>query len=364
MIEEKNQFSDKIDELKSLEKRNFKQSKKLINLHDEKAALSNRRLTHQNLRFSDFSLEWSIDRITLVGLLNALFVQDAIYNEKGKMIHDAGTVLTMGDAMPFFEKKGIAEATSNGWTLLDEYGENVAYVEVLKFKDKKTGLEKGRIDFNPNKIRDFIKSDLKDFIKMMFYKPHFSRADVACDVINLDDEYVSNYRIAQAVSFRPFYGQSGALETAYWGARSSERQVRLYNKKIERLKKGEIVPSKIKSWWRLELQLRRSKASEWVNVVDESLDNFYNPKFIDLDLSAVDKIMLDGLHADHQNWSKLSDNSRRKYRKLSKLISKEDELTQHLKESFSESVEDLDKQLNGWLIGMNVVFEKEYNEKN
>lgn len=364
MIEEKNQFSDKIDELKSLEKRNFKQSKKLINLHDEKTASSNRRLTHQNLRFSDFSLDWSIDRITLVGLLNALFVQDAIYNEKGKMIYDAGTVLTMGDAMPFFEKKGIAEATSNGWTLLDEYGENVAYVEVLKFKDKKTGLEKGRIDFNPNKIRDFIKSDLKDFIKMMFYKPHFSRADVACDVINLDDEYVSNYRIAQAVSFRPFYGQSGALETAYWGARSSERQVRLYNKKVERLKKGEIVPNKIKSWWRLELQLRRSKASEWVNVVDESLDNFYNPKFIDLDLSATDKIMLDGLHADHQNWSKLSDNSRRKYRKLTKLISKEDELTQHLKSSFSESVEDLDKQLNGWLIGMNVVFEKEYNEKN
>ena len=339
MIEEKNQFRDKNDELKSLEKRNFKQSKKLINLHDEKAALSNRRLTHQNLRFSDFSLEWSIDRITLV-------------------------VLTMGDVMPYFEKKGIAEATSNGWTLLDEYGENVAYVEVLKFKDKKTGLEKGRIDFNPNKIKDFIKSDLKDFIKMMFYKPHFSRADVACDVINLDDEYVSNYRIAQAVSFRPFYGQSGALETAYWGARSSERQVRLYNKKVERLKKGEIVPSKIKSWWRLELQLRRSKASEWVNVVDESLDNFYNPKFIDLDLSATDKIMLDGLHADHQNWSRLSDNSRRKYRKLSKLISKEDELTQHLKESFSESVEDLDKQLNGWLIGMNVVFEKEVDEVN
>ncbi|WP_434738110.1 hypothetical protein, partial [Mycobacterium tuberculosis] len=70
------------------------------------------------------------------------------------------------------------------------------------------------------------------------------------------------------------------------------------------------------------------------------------------------------LHADHQNWDKLSKNSRCKYRKLSKLISKEDELTQHLKSSFTESVEDLDKQLNGRLIGMNVVYEKEEDEVN
>ena len=39
MIEEKNQFCGKNDELKTLEKRNFKQSKKLINLHDEKAKI-------------------------------------------------------------------------------------------------------------------------------------------------------------------------------------------------------------------------------------------------------------------------------------------------------------------------------------
>ena len=115
--------------------------------------------------------------------------------------------------------------------LLDKYGENIAYVEVLPFLDKATGREKGRIDFNPNKIQHFLKINLKDFIKLMFEDPHFSRADVACDIIDLDDEYVNQYRLVDAVSFRPYYGQSGALETAYWGARSSERQVRLYNKK-------------------------------------------------------------------------------------------------------------------------------------
>ena len=88
MIEEKNQFCDKNDELKTLEKRNFKQSKKLINLHDEKTASSNKAVNPPKFAFFlIFSLEWSIDRITLVGLLNALFVHDAIYNEKGKMVH-------------------------------------------------------------------------------------------------------------------------------------------------------------------------------------------------------------------------------------------------------------------------------------
>ncbi len=44
--------------------------------------------------------------------------------------------------------------------------------------------------------------------------------------------------------------------------------------------------------------------------------------------------------------------TRKKYRKLMKQLAKEDELTQHLKASFSESVGVLDKELNNWLFGM------------
>ena len=145
----------------------------------------------------------------------------------------------MAQAMPLLAREEGAQKAGAGWVLLDKYGENIAYVEVLPFLDKATGREKGRIDFNPNKIQHFLKINLKDFIKLMFEDPHFSRADVACDIINLDDEYVNQYRLVDAVSFRPYYGQSGQLETAYWGARSSERQVRLYNKRVERLKKKE-----------------------------------------------------------------------------------------------------------------------------
>ena len=252
-------------------KRDFKVGKDVLNLHEKLTAPSNRRLTDQSLTL--FNLNWSIDRITIVGFLKKFDFDRTIITEDGEIIYTAGEDFTM-------------------------------------FLDKATGREKGRIDFNPNKIQHFLKINLKDFIKLMFEDPHFSRADVACDIINLDDEYVNQYRLVDAVSFRPYYGQSGQLETAYWGARSSERQVRLYNKRVERLKKKEVLPENVKFWWRL--------------------------------------------HSNHENWNKLSVNSRKKYRKLAKEVAKEDELTQHLKASFSESVEQLDKELNNWLFGMTV----------
>lgn len=102
------------------------------------------------------------------------------------------------------------------------------------------------------------------------------------------------------------------------------------------------------------MQLRRSRADEWVKVVHETLDSFYSPQTLPMNLSATEKIMLTGLHANHGLWNELNKDTKRKYRKLAKEIAKEDELTQHLKASFSESVEQLDKELNNWLFGMTV----------
>ena len=143
-------------------------------------------------------------------------------------------------------------------------------------------------------------------------------------------------------------------ETAYWGARSSERQVRMYNKFLEQTKKKEFIPAEIETWWRLELQLRRSKANEWVSVVHKALDSFYSLHYLPVDMKTTDKVMLSGLLAEPHLMSEVSDRTRKKYRKLMKQLAKEDELTQHLKASFSESVEQLDKELNNWLFGMTV----------
>lgn len=325
----------------------------VINEWEKLTAPSNRRLTHQNLRFL-FSLSWSIDRITVVGNLKEFEFEHTFVSDDGEIIYEAGEKFTLNQAMPLLAREEAAERAGNGWRLVDKYGENIAYVETLPFKDPTTGKEKGRIDFNPNKIETFLKTDLKSFISMMFDNPHFSRADVACDILDLPDDYVSQYRLVDAVSFRPYYGMNGALETAYWGARSSERQVRMYNKKLEQEKKKQVLPEEVKTWWRLELQLRRSKADEWTEVVNETLDSFYSPFYFPSDISFREKAILRGLHADHSLWSEASDNTKRKYRKLSKRIAKEDELTQHLKSSFSENIDTLKRELETWLGAMKV----------
>ncbi|MGC3164615.1 replication initiation factor domain-containing protein, partial [Enterococcus faecium] len=84
------------------------------------------------------------------------------------------------------------------------------------------------------------------------------------------------------------YGRSGKLETAYWGSRASERQIRMYIKKLEQETKRKIVPPEIKSWWRLELQLRRGKATDWYAMVHESLDSFASPHFLPQSTKPID----------------------------------------------------------------------------
>lgn len=103
---------------------------------------------------------------------------------------------------------------------------------------------KGRIDFNPNKISQFLASSMKNFIHDLFIEPHFSRADIACDIIDVPDEFITQYRVVDPVSFKPIYGRNGKLETAYWGSRSSERQIRMYNKNWNKRRKEKLCQKK------------------------------------------------------------------------------------------------------------------------
>ncbi|XIP48088.1 hypothetical protein N8B72_16015 (plasmid) [Enterococcus faecium] len=107
----------------------------------------------------------------------------------------------------------LRSVRNNGWQLLDQHEENIAYIEILKWQEGK-----GRIDFNPNKISQFLASSMKNFIHDLFLEPHFSRADIACDIIDVPDEFITQYRVVDPVSFKPIYGRNGKLETAYWGS--------------------------------------------------------------------------------------------------------------------------------------------------
>lgn len=316
--------------LEIVEKREFFafMSKKIktLNNWDFLVALSNRRLSVQNAN-SFYKLDWSIDRITIVGELS--YDLDILGN--------------------YLVKRGFAKESYSGFNLVDRYDENIAYFEMVKFHDGK-----GRIDFNPNKLGTLIDSDIKGFIHEIFIEPHFSRADVACDIYNLPDDLVKQYRLADAVSYRPIYGRSGNLETMYWGSQASERQVRLYNKYIEQGRKKQYIHDDIKSWWRLEVQLRRSKASEWNSILNETLENFCAPEFFPPDWSGVDKVMITGLQNNHDLWNQIGRTSKYKYKKMIKEIAKHDELTRELKKSFVEYQRTLKNELDSWLRGIDV----------
>lgn len=323
----------------------FMQKNKLINEFDELlkklTAPSNRRSGSHNLGIGP-KMTWSIDRITIVGQLR----EGILYNQDLRVYE-----VDFRNLMRLNEGTYVKPVGLDSWKIVDNFGENVCFIEILKFKK---GW--GRIDFNPNKITKLVADSMKTFIHKLFLNPHFSRADVACDVINIRDDFIRNYRIIEPITFRPIYGKSGNLETAYWGSRSSERQIRLYNKFIEQRSKGKIIPDEIETWWRFELQLRRAKSDKWSDLVLESLSQFNNPFFIK-DLSNTESIMLDGLIANHGNWGKLSKNAKTKYKNLFNSANNNDVLTQLMEDKFVEQLTDLKNELDTWLRGYNVTNE-------
>lgn len=321
----------------------------LVNEWEKLTALSNRRL-NVGESVKDVKLNWSIDRITIVGTLK----ETILYNtSSGFVCINFEQLMRLNEGQGYLESVGL-----NGWKLSDKFGENIAYIEILKFQEGK-----GRIDFNPSKINEFLTSSMKNFIHDLFLEPHFSRADIACDIIDVPDDFITQYQVVDPVSFMPIYGRSGKLETAYWGSRSSERQIRMYNKKLEQETKRKVVPKEVETWWRLELQLRRGKASDWHNIVQESLDSFASPHFLPIDIKPMDKVLIAGLLTDQNNWSIISRDLKYRLRKILKESTLNDDLTNLLRETFSESSKDLKNELDTWLQGLDVTDDTENDVK-
>lgn len=317
---------------------------------DKNALVKNDNLTFDKKRviineydyLKEIDMQWSIDRITLVGKLK----DNIAYHHQNGDIY----MIDFEMLMRINEGNGYLESVNNrAWVLKDKYSENIAYIEILKFQ---RGY--GRIDFNPNTIKKFLHDGLKRFIHDLFDEPHFSRADIACDIINIDDDFISQYRMCEPVKFNAIYGKSGKLETAYFGSSGSEKQVRMYNKLLERTKKHKIIPDDVKTWWRVEMQLRRSKASEWQSVVNDSLKCFASPHYFPNDISTIERCVLKGLLFDHSEWDNLPRATKYRYRKLMLKEATNDQLTQNMLKTFHESAAALKDELDTWLIGLDV----------
>ena len=94
-------------------KRDFKVGKDVLNLHEKLTAHSNRRLKVQSLHL-ECKLEWSIDRITVVGFLKKFNFDHTFFTEDGEIIYTAGEDFTMAQALPLLARGGGRGADGSG----------------------------------------------------------------------------------------------------------------------------------------------------------------------------------------------------------------------------------------------------------
>lgn len=293
-------------------------------------APSNSQLKSPILSQNDFRV--SIDRLTIVANLSYEAFENAVKRWK---------------LLPFFERCG------SGWQVLDksncyydDFGnkhdyvppEQVAYLEMPKFLNNKI-----RIDFNPNHGMETEAGRwlLANVIAKLPEK-HFSRCDIAFDIFNHAE--IENYQLWQfGIKKKYFYGRGGNLETIYFGSRSSERQIRLYNKKVELEKRhGKIV--NLNSLWRLELQLRGSKIENYVNEVKEMLEHFYMPDW-ENEVTLEKKMKLYALMHEPKFYSEATKKSKERYRKMIKEAKPKNGLTKKLVHCFIENYSSLEFEL-------------------
>lgn len=240
----------------------------------------------------------SIDRITVSGELKAE------YRELQRVMNALGSSWELSDGV--FR---LIREYPNGDT------ENVAYYAENAFQ-----AGSWRLDFNPNKLADEEKLEMKRAIDLLT-DVHFTRLDLAFDVFN--NELGMKYRIYRPNVSQREYGVytaqwTKAVETIYYGSNSSEQQIRQYNKLVEQTKKNMPFPDGVEHWMRLELQLRGRKPTEWVERAKGMLDDFRLPNY-DRIKNKNDRMALFALEKGLLDWSDFSDkNKKARLRKLQK----------------------------------------------
>ena len=286
----------------------------------KKPAVSNSRLGSQIMG----KLEISIDRITVVGDLK---------KDQSKNLN--------------------RELKFNSYVQLYETGEerfkadipNICHVEYDFLKGKSLDRKNMRVEFNPNNLNDEHKQMIYDLFISKMVSRSFSRLDVAFDTdIDLASYYA--YMSGQHAQMKKtiFYGKDGSPETKYFGTRKSDRYIRIYNKKQELLDNKEI---EIESdhFWRIEVELKRSRTEEWNNCL-QSL-NFVQPDWKSIKSNSERATVYMLIHEEDE-WGNLSKNGKSKYRKILKEISPVN-LTDDLNHVLNQNYQRIQNELNYWL---------------
>lgn len=251
----------------------------------------------------------------------------------------------------FESLNGLAKLQNEGICLLKErptknnlHPENLAYIEQPKFHK-----EMIRIDFNPN--YGVMQTEAGQYLQKFLNKiedKHFSRLDLAIDVKGYPE--IVNYRQwTTGVSKKVFYDRSGKLETLYCGAAKSEKQVRFYNKQVERNKAGhQEVPY---SWWRYELQLRGRQVSSYGQQAIDLLKDFYVPNVYSSKLTKNEQQKLMALMFMEENglnyFDHFADNAsaRKRMKAILKKATKENGIAILMGKAVINSYQDIKNQL-------------------
>lgn len=265
--------------------------------------------------------------------------------------------------LPFIEimNDGL-QVVDDSHCYVDDFGHQHSYVapeQVAYINSPKFMKDVIRIDFNPN---HGMLSDggrwLLDLIASLRNK-HFSRCDIAFDIFN--QSVVEKYQVWRfGVSKKVIFGQDGSMETTYYGSPNSERQIRQYNKKVEQeTRHGRLV--NLESWWRVELQLRGSKAKEYPSTVQQMLEDFYLPDYKSLDNPSQQAMIL-SMMVDQTIYASASKATKQRWRAMLKNCKHTNDISVAMANVFAENFSRLENELQTIMNKFKIDAEEEKSE--
>lgn len=184
-----------------------------------------------------------------------------------------------------------------------------------KLKGQAFNARPFRMEFNPNKLRT-VDTEILSTIIPYLEDIAISRVDLAFDIFEVDCSEFILEKKGRPTATKEWRDKNGKLETKYLGASRSEKQIRLYNKKVEQLENGseedKEFAKQFQHWWRLEFQLRSRSVEEIFEVIDSVI---FKPFVFD-NLPVETQIYLVSYTRNKNVWQKLHRNTRAKYKKI------------------------------------------------
>lgn len=220
---------------------------------------------------------------------------------------------------------------------------DLVYFEYTPMRAKTLKVSNMRLEFNPNHLADYHKHILmQDILPLVAFK-HLSRADLAFDL----DTDLSRLKVhyKRNVKTKYYFSETNQLETLYLGSSTSERQLRMYNKKLERESNDDDSLASYKNYWRVEFQMRREAINSWQSILDDYTFNF------DFDLSDIknlaDKLTLEALIDKRIAFSDIEKGKEReRIRKLyKKLLAQDSDIKTLMQEAIKKEAQRLADEL-------------------